>query len=378
LDSQPGIAVGTGNRNGDPFTRGCVFHGIVNQYPQGLFDKAFIRVYENGHNTRIIFVPTVDHLCFPQYFYVARLSIDQIIEKLKLEFIVNDIKINKRSIIKDIEALRESGFKIAEIRKPEEHYKNTYSNQNKLFELDELRILIDAISSARFITPEVTKQIINKIKKLTGLTMAKKLQNQILIDGLVKADNNQVRQSVDILHTAISERKKVSFQYGNYNMKKEFTLHRNKEFYPVDPYKLVWNNDFYYLVGILNNEPTFRNFRVDRMRNVKLEELKYKKIDLDVSAFLKHIFFMFPGESEIVKIQFDKHLINAVLDRFGNDLDVRQIDERKFEIRFKAALSEGLIRWILMWGSDAKVISPNSLVERLRDESKKMQELYLK
>lgn len=304
----------------------------------------------------------------------SSLYLEQIIEKMKKEFNLNDINIDKRSLINDIKVLNRSGFEV--FKENGENQKTLYSHKNKFFELYQLRILIDAVSSARFITPGETKKIIDKIKQLTGTTLAKKLQNQIYIDGRVKANNNQVRLWVDTLHTSICNQKKVSFQYGNYNMDKEFILHRNGEYYLVDPYMLVWSNDFYYLVGVLNNEPTFRNFRVDRMRNVKIKDLTYTKKPLNISVYLSEMFNMYPGEAEIVKIQFNKHLINAVLDRFGTEINIRKIDDEKFEVRFNAAINEGLIRWILMWGSDAKVVSPSSLVEILQDESNKMQELY--
>lgn len=299
-----------------------------------------------------------------------------IIKRLKEEFEPNIFKVNDKSIVEDIKTLSEMGFDV--ITEFGAHGKMLYSNKNKLFELYELRILIDAICSSRFITSEETSKIIEKIKRLTGTTLAKKLQNQIYIDGRVKSEDNQVRRWIDILHTSISDQKKVLFKYGNYNTDKEFTLHHNGEYYHVEPYALIWNNDYYYLVGILNNETKFRNFRVDRMRDVQIEDVIFSKKPLNISTYLNETFNMYPGESEMVIIHFDNQLINAVIDRLGTNINITKIDDNKFEVRFKAAINEGLTRWILMWGSDAEVISPKSLVEKIQIESSKMHMLYNK
>nr|WP_240908723.1 WYL domain-containing protein [Paenibacillus timonensis] len=237
-------------------------------------------------------------------------------------------------------------------------------------------MLIDAVSSARFITPNETKRLIDKIKALTSNHLAKKLQHQISVDPSVKALNQEVRYHIDQIHTSIDEHKFITFQYGNYNVKKKFVLRHEGKFYTAIPLALVWNNDYYYVVAKSQSHNEIKHYRVDRMKNVSVITETFTPIDFNIAEHMRQSFNMYPGEVEYIEIQFDNHLINVVIDRFGQDINIWKIDDQNFSIKIKAAISEGLLRWILMWGSDAKVISPQTLVEKLRQEAIKMSNLY--
>lgn len=303
-------------------------------------------------------------------------SIKDLVEKLKIAF-GEDFKVDDRAIKRDIEAINNSKHMYI-IDNVIENNKKIYSYQNRLFELYELRMLIDAVSSARFITEEETKKIVEKIKKLTSNDLAKKLQNQIHLDNRVKVENTKIRYYIDQIHTAISEQNKIRFQYGKYNVNKEFVLNRVGQFYPVEPIALIWLNDYYYLIGKYNSTEEIRHYRIDRMRNLSITDNRFKiDFQFNINEYINKTFNMYSGEKEeLIEIQFDNHLINVIIDKFTKDVMIRKVDDNHFSIKTKAVISEGLIRWILTWGSDAKVTSPKNLIEEVREETKKMYQVY--
>jgi predicted DNA-binding transcriptional regulator YafY len=301
------------------------------------------------------------------------LTLIQIIQQLQLRH-GSEYTAQKNTIKKMIEDLRESGFPI------EEHIGNRktvyYNHTFREFEVHELRMLIDAVSSARFITIKETKELIDKIKTLTSNHLAKKLQHQISVAPEIKALNQEVRYHIDKIHTSINERKRLTFQYGNYNVKKEFVLRHHGKIYTVIPLGLVWNSDYYYLVAKDEDAAEVKHYRVDRVKEVSVSEVPFTLSNFNIAEHMKQTFNMYPGDVQFIEIQFDNHLINVVIDRFGKDILIHQVGDQTFTVKIKAAMSEGLIRWLLTWGSDAKALSPQTLVDRMKLEVTKMAELY--
>ncbi len=301
------------------------------------------------------------------------LSLLDIINQLKISF-GSDYHVTKNTVKNAIEELRNCNINIE--KNVVENNKVVYRYQDRKFEIHELRMLVDAVSSARFITPEESTQLIEKIKSLTSTHLAKKLHNQITVDPSVKAQNEQVRYHIDNIHTSISKKRRITFQYGNYNINKKFVLRHHGKIYDVIPLGLVWYNDYYYLVAQEVKDNAIKHFRVDRMRKVLISEDTFIPLDFDITNHMKKVFLMYPGGNENVEIHFQNQLVNVVIDRFGKDVVIRQVDDYSFSIKVNAAISEGLIRWILTWGSDAKVISPKFLADKVKEEAIKMIQLY--
>ncbi|WP_370222227.1 helix-turn-helix transcriptional regulator [Cytobacillus sp.] len=303
-------------------------------------------------------------------------TLDDITECFKKEY-GPDVKFNKNSLRDDIEHLIEAKFDIT-INQEKEGMPKFYSHQYRLFELYELRMLIDAVASARFITKDETKQLIRKIKKLTSIHHAKKLHNEIMIDSSVKSESKLVRLAINDLHEAISERRIVTFQYGRYNLNKEFALSHNGGQYRVKPLALTWVNDFYYLIAYYFANEEIRHYRIDRLRNVNITEEQFAYEPFDVSRYVSSTFHMYAGSEEWIKIRFHNDLINVIIDKFGRDADIRKLDENHFVLTAKAIVSEGLVKWLLNWGNQAKVLSPSSLIDQVTNEIRNMMSVYEK
>ena len=202
------------------------------------------------------------------------------------------------------------------------------------------------------------------------------MEKQIFLDGVIKAKNASVRFGIDQIRMAITDRKKIVFQYGRYDINKEFILSHDGDTYTVHPYALIWNSDYYYLIGFYEKANEIRHYRVDRLRNVHVGEERYKPQNLNIPEYVNHSFHMFAGNEELMRLQFDYSLINVVIDRFGLEADIRKMDNDTFLLTTMAQVSEGLIGWILTWGSHVKVLYPEYLKDRLKEESQKMWQQY--
>lgn len=312
------------------------------------------------------------HIFYKETDEINGLGLGDIVGKLKLHY-GSDYNVDFRSIKDDINILRDNGIYIEE--RKVKYGKIIYMQQDRIFETNELRVLIDSISSSNSIGRDDKKIIIDKIKKLTSGNIAKELSNQIYVNSRIINKDKTFRINVDEIHRAIENRNKIEFKYGRYDLNKDFIINENT--YRADPYNLAWDNGFYYLVGYDEKKEKIINFRVDRMRSVKKLEEKYPKDrGFNLNQHLETCFNMYPGEMSLIQIKFHNHLINAIIDRFGVGINIEKLDESNFILTTRAAINTGLIRWILNWGSDAKVLSPESLVDDIKIEMKKMYDIY--
>lgn len=306
------------------------------------------------------------------------LSIDDIILRLQEEFFKvypDEYMVDRKTIKSDIKKLKETNFQIED--RLGKMGKKLYYFVGEDFERYEIRILLDAVYSAKFITNRERENLIRKIRELTNKNDKEIYDSKLLVPQLEVTENAALKYYLDKIHEAIFKEVKLEFQYGNYDTHKNFNVHHNGDYYIVHPYNLVWNRDFYYLVAYNEKRNTLINYRVDRMRNVNITEDKFKRdVDFNINKYLNNCFNMYPGKSSIIEIKFVNKLINAVIDRFGKGVNIINKDDSFFTIRIHAAVNEGLLRWILNWGSDAEVISPIYLRKMVKDEIEKMVNIY--
>jgi predicted DNA-binding transcriptional regulator YafY len=302
------------------------------------------------------------------------LNLDDIIHRFQ-QIYGPDVKLNKNSLKDDINHLINHSFDVT-INQEKDGLPKFYSHQYRLFELYELRMLVDAVVSAKFITKQETRQLIGKIRKLTSNHQGKKLQNEIQVDSSIKSESPYIRLAIHDLHQAISERRVITFQYGRYDIDKNFKLSHGGSLYKVKPYALTWANDFYYLIAYYYEAGEIRHYRVDRLRNVSTLEESFPYESFDVSKYVQSTFHMFAGDEEWIKVKFHNGLINVIIDKFGKEADIRKDDDDHFILSTKARISGGLVNWILNFGSKAKVISPPSLLQTVKEEVTNMNKLY--
>ncbi|MBP1948948.1 helix-turn-helix transcriptional regulator [Virgibacillus litoralis] len=324
---------------------------------------------ERSSNYRLL---KIREILFNETDEYHEMGIGELSEKIRV--IAGDVTFDNRTIKRDLEALDDMDFEI--VQNKGKFGKILFSHQARLFETYQLRLIIDAILSARFITTNEKEKLIQKVKELTSKHIAKTLPEPILFDQSANIDYELVKINIDCVHRAISEGKVLTYQYGKFNVKKEFEYHRNGDFYHVEPYALIWQNDYYYLIGRFQDTNELRHYRLDRIRHIEVSEKHFTKCEFNLQEYVNQSFHMFAGEEMWMKIRFHNSMVNVVLDRFGQEADIKEMDEDHFMLTTKVKLSDGLINWILTWGNKAKVLSPDHLVEKMKDKINQMSEVY--
>ena len=127
------------------------------------------------------------------------------------------IQAGRKSVYSAIEVLQSSGMDIVCVKSTQ----NQYFVGERLFELPELKLLVDAVESSRFITAKKSERLIGKLGKLTSESHARQLDRHIYMEGTAKPENECIYYSVDEIHNAIQEKRQITFQYYEYTPLKE-------------------------------------------------------------------------------------------------------------------------------------------------------------
>lgn len=303
-----------------------------------------------------------------------RLSVKDIIKKLK-EVYSESYSVDIKTIKNDIKKVISSGFPIDVWQ--DEIGRKYYFYFGEALDMYEIRLLLDAVYSAKSLTNTERENLLKKIKALTNKGVSEIYDSKLYVSQTIVSENTYLKYYLDKIHKAIFNQNKLRFQYGNYDTNKNFNLHHYGNYYTVHPYNLVWSNDFYYLVAYNEKNKKIINYRVDRMRDVESEEASFEYVNkFDINTYLKSCFNMYPGQVDTVEIKFVNKLINAAIDRFGKEVNITNKNTTTFTIKFEAAVNEGLLRWILNWGADAEVIAPENLKNMLKEEIIKMSSIY--
>ena len=303
---------------------------------------------------------------------------DHPLSRRELEQKLADIGIHaeRKSLYHDIETLKHFGMDIA-YRK--EHPEGYYLAQRE-FELPELKLLVDAVQSSRFITQKKSDALIKKIEKLTSRHEARKLQRQVVVADRIKAMNESIYYNVDKLHAAIAENRQIIFRYFEWTVSKEMRMKKGGENYQVSPWALTWDNENYYLIGYDMDAGMIKHFRVDKMLHINLlEQERAGKEEFgrfDLARYTKQTFGMFGGDEQTVRMRFHNKYVGVVIDRFGRNVSLRPDGEAHFIAQAEVAVSEQFYGWITGLGRDAQLLSPESVVEEYRELLKDLGKMY--
>ena len=302
------------------------------------------------------------------------LSMTDIIEALSEEGITAE----RKSIYADISALNEFGFDIV---KDNEGKACVYKLVERDFEIAELKLLVDAVQSSKFITESKSNKLIKKIEGLASNNEAKSLHRQVYVANRIKTTNESVYYNVDDIQKAISENHKVSFQYFQWNPNKEKELRHNGMRYEISPWALTWDDENYYMVGYDSKEAKIKHYRVDKMLKIEImadskREGKALFKDMDMAVYSKKIFGMFGGVEETVVLECKNGISGVIIDRFGTEVDIIKRATDSFTVRVNVQISPQFLGWVFSLGENIKIISPDSVIERMRDEIARIQGIY--
>ena len=280
----------------------------------------------------------------------------ELIEKLALF----DVEAERKSIYDDIARLQDYGY---DIIKKENRNGGGYYLGSRDFELVELKLLVDAIQSSRFVTERKSRELIGKLEKLVNKHDAKELHRQVYVAGRVKTDNESIYYQVDAIQKAIAENKQIEFVYLDWNAKKEL-VPRREEKYLVSPWILMWQEEKYYLVAYDHNSQSLRHYRVDKLKDVEvLEENRigqaiYEK--LNPADYVNKAFGMYGAKEEAVILTFPERLIGVIIDRFGKDVSIRS-GKNGLRARVKVMVSPQFYAWVAGVGKELRIEGPDEV-----------------
>ena len=276
------------------------------------------------------------------------------------------ISVSRKTLYEDIEVLKFYGLDIIKEQYPGRP--NMYALVSRKFETAELKVLIDCINYSNFLTKRKSDELIKKLESLACRKQAKKLSRQLITNERLKASNESIYYNIDAIYAAIAENMQISFRYFDKTLHKERQYRNEGNRYQVSPYSLALSNNNYYLIAFYEKYNGLSQFRVDRMDKVEVvNEARIRPdVEKDLKAYTHNLFSMFSGKTCSVEILFDKDLINAALDKFGNDCIIIDVDGRHFTVHADVSISPAFFAWLFKFGNKAKLLSPPNVIAELK------------
>ena len=291
------------------------------------------------------------------------LTMQQILDELDRQ----GIPAERKSIYDDLETLRQHGRDIVTVRSG---VQTGYFIANRDFQLPELRLLVDAVQSSRFLTHRKSMELIEKLERLASVHEAQQIHRSVSVVRRIKNMNESIYINVDTIQSAMAADRQVRFRYFDYDVSRSRVLRRDGEAYHISPYGLTWDNQNYYMIGYDADAGELRHYRVDRMTALSVDEaartgdaaLK----TLDMAQYTGQVFSMFDGEERQVLLRFRNHLAGAVIDRFGSEVPLTPDGDEHFTTRVGVRVSPQFFGWLCGFGDEVQLLAPADVAEEYR------------
>lgn len=307
-------------------------------------------------------------------FYIAKILYertdeDHLLSTSEIENILYEeygMETYRKTIKSDIKILQQFGLDIEVIRASQ----NKYHMLTRTFSIPELKLLASAVESSKFITAKKSKELAEKLGCLAGKHQAEVLKRNIDVEGRIKPENEQVYYIVDAINDAITQRKKISFHYFKYNENKEKELKNGGNPYLFSPYKLIWNGDYYYMIGYSDKHNGIGLFRVDRILKAP-DMLGVDAVpappDFDINHYLNTMFRMYDGKRSKVKLLCDNSVIDSIIDKFGEAVEIRKETKTTSVVTVELVISHVFFSWIFGFEGKVSIKSPKKVKEQYAD-----------
>ncbi len=303
------------------------------------------------------------------------LTLPQILEELERYGVTAE----RKSIYTDFDDMTEKlGI---EIIKEKVGRETCYHVGSRAFEVAEVKLLIDAIQSSKFITEKKSNELIKKVKGLVSRHQAAQLQRQVYVHGRIKTMNESIYYNVDALHAAIAKNSRIQFQYCNWYADKKLVPLHGGEFFRVSPWALTWEDENYYLLAFDEYAGIMKHYRVDKMMKISVLEEPRSGRELfeacDMAAYSTVNFGMFHGDIKKVQISFPNYMVGVFIDRFGKDIPIRPAEgENRSRTAVDVAVSKPFFGWIAGLGRWVKIEGPTDVVEQMKEFLQKLLRVY--
>lgn len=291
------------------------------------------------------------------------LSTDELIARLN----ERGVHVENKALLTDIKTLNEWGFEVMSYKKKSYYF---YVADRK-FDVAELRILIDAVQAANFISEQKTLDFVDKLASLAGEHKAELLKKDIICYDMNKHANKHVFYSIDTLENAMEQGKQVSFLYFDRMIDGQKVYRKEKKRYVVNPLSLVFTQDRYYLVGYNDKYMNYSGYRIDRMESLQIEPTPITPNEqcagFNIYRYKKETFSMYMGELTQVELEADNDMSDEILDKFGDRLNINKKGTDSFIITTQLRISPPFYAWIAMHKGKIRIKSPDKVKDGMRD-----------
>lgn len=269
------------------------------------------------------------------------------------------ISAHRKTVASDIASLEEFGIDVITIKSTQ----NKYYIGSRDFELPEIKLLVDAVESSKFITSKKSEALVSKLALLVSQGQSRELKRHIYIDKRIKPENEEIYYTVDCIHAAINTGKQIEFKYIEYNQDKERIYKNNGYTYKLSPYALAWSEDHYYVIGYSKKHGKISKFRVDRMAKVYINENNSIPAPEGFSAaeYAKNIFEMYDGEMNTVELRCSNDLMKVIIDRFGENVNTISLDSKCFKAIVDVSVSPTFYGWVFGFAGKMVILSPEEV-----------------
>ena len=292
------------------------------------------------------------------------ITVAQIIEALARY----DIKAERKSIYDDMESLRQFGLDV-QCRKGRS---SGWFIGERDFQLPELKLLMDAVQSSRFITQKKSDSLIRKLEEQASVHQARQLQRQVYVSGRIKVMNESIYYNVDKLHNALANHKAITFKYFDYDLHRQKVYRREGKRYTVSPYGLIWNSENYYMVAFDHTNRDLRHYRVDKMTDIVVTNLAREGKDLcpdfNLASYGEKHFGMYRGKEITVTLRGRRNMAGVVWDRFGQNVILVPDGEDHFTVTLPVVMSPQFFGWLFGLDGGLTLVGPQAAVSAYREK----------
>lgn len=264
------------------------------------------------------------------------------------------------------------------IEKDEETF--GYYMDRRLFTVADLKLMIDAIQSSKFLSEAKTLELVEALSTLCSTHQAKALKRQLVVSNRIKNMNTNIHNFVDHINYAIDNDVSIRFKYFDYDTKMRQVFRHKGEWYEISPLVMVYSDDNYYVVACDHKDGKVKNFRIDRMVKVNATATPRIGTELftpdDLALYRSSSFNMYSGKVEYVTMRFRNNMMNTVIDKFGKQLVVRPVDKDHFEVSVRVMVSPQFYGWVFGLGNYVMITSPPSVVEGMKKNLKAITKRY--
>ena len=300
------------------------------------------------------------------------------LQDIKYRLDTYGVNADRKTLYSDFSELEKYGL---EIIKEQDGRNVRYHLATRTFELPELKLLVDAVQSSKFITEKKSRQLIKKLESLVSIYEAQHLNRQVLITGRIKAMNESIYYNVDMIHEAINADRQIRFQYFQWNVNRKQELRKNGEWYQISPWCLMWDDENYYMVAYDACDRKIKHYRVDKIIRLSITALaregKQEFKEFDAAKYTKSLFGMYGGNLKRVALEARNEMAGVLIDRFGKDIVIIPQDEQHFTAYVDVIASRHFLGWIISLGDGVRIVGPEDVVEMMKSETVRLLQQYI-